>query len=32
MHSKQKFKLEIPYTLKLLEIIKRGENGKEDLK
>ena len=32
MHSKQNFKIEIPYILKLLEIIKKGENGKSELK
>lgn len=32
MHSKQKFKLEIPYILKLLNIINEGESGKEALK
>ncbi|MGL5965567.1 MAG: DUF4007 family protein [Cetobacterium sp.] len=32
MHSKQKFRIEIPYVLKLLKIINDGENGKNALK
>lgn len=32
MHSKQKFKLEIPYILKLLQIIKEDDGGKDTLK
>lgn len=32
MHSKQKFKIEIPYILKLLKIIDQGENGRNELK
>ncbi|MGL5935923.1 MAG: DUF4007 family protein [Cetobacterium sp.] len=32
MHSKQKFKIEIPYVLKLLQLIGEEENGKKYLK
>lgn len=32
MHSKQKFKIEIPYIISLLRIIKNGGEGKEELK
>ncbi|MGL5051631.1 MAG: DUF4007 family protein, partial [Fusobacteriaceae bacterium] len=32
MHSKQKFRIELPYILKLLKIINDGENGKNALK
>ncbi|WP_432205050.1 DUF4007 family protein [Cetobacterium somerae] len=32
MHSKQKFKIEIPYIFKLLEILEKGEGAKEAIK